>query len=103
MRDLCRERRRNGVNIQLAAAIMDGHVPTFAMIEPVGEQLVHESRERETALLEDAGFAVLGEDDVGGVECRAGSDGYAFFAGGDLGRQLDGWLLGCVGGWRRTM
>jgi len=46
--------------------------------------------------LEDAGFAVLGEDDVGGVERGAGSDGYAFFAGGDLGRLLDGWLLG---GW----
>jgi len=32
----------------------------------------------------DAGFAVLAEDYVGGGEGAGGTDGYAFFAGGDL-------------------
>lgn len=82
------------MNIQLAAAVVDGHVPTFAVIEPVGEELVHERGERETALLEDAGFAVLCEDDVGGVERGAGSHSYAFFTGGNLERLSDGsWVV----------
>jgi len=33
---------READNIQHAAAVMDGHVATFAMIFAIGEELIHE-------------------------------------------------------------
>ena len=55
-------------NVQLSASVMHGHVPPFAGVESVGEELVHEVGELEASVLEDACFAVLGEDYVRGVE-----------------------------------
>ena len=40
----------------------------MARVVPVGEELVHEVVKGEAAVLQDAGFAILGEDDVFGAE-----------------------------------
>lgn len=50
--------------MKFGAAIVDGHVAAFADVMPVGEELGHEVCEGKAALLEDARFAVLGENDI---------------------------------------
>ena len=52
--------------VELAAAVMHWHVSAFTGVFAVREELGHEVGEGEAALLEDARFAVLGEDDVVG-------------------------------------
>lgn len=54
--------------MQFPAAIMNWHVPTKAIVLFVCKQLVHKVVERKTTLLEYAGLAVLGEDDVRRME-----------------------------------
>ncbi len=51
-------------NIELTAAVMNGHVAPFAIVFAVGEELVHKFREREPSLLKDACFSVLAEENV---------------------------------------
>ena len=68
-------------DVQLLAPVVNGHVPSFAEIESIGEQLVHELFEREAAVLKYASLAVLSKDHVGWVEGGSRADCYAFFAG----------------------
>lgn len=48
-------------DIQFAAAIVDWHVASFAVVFPVSEELGHEVLEGESALLKDACLSILGE------------------------------------------
>jgi len=84
VRDLGREGRADGVDVELLGAVVDGHVAAEAVVFGVGEELVHEHGECKAALQVYAGFAVLAEGDVGGVEGAGGANGYALFAGRDL-------------------
>ena len=51
-------------DIVLAAAIVDGHVPAFAVVLAVGEKLVHKVGEGEASLFEHACFSILAIYDV---------------------------------------
>jgi len=62
---------------------MHWHVPPFAFILAIDEELAHEFFQRVAALLQYAGFTVLGEDDVGGSKSGGGAYSNAFFAGRD--------------------
>lgn len=53
-------------DVELAAAVMDGHVAAFARVFAVGKELVHEVCESEAALLKHSCLSVLGEDHVFG-------------------------------------
>ena len=72
------------MDVERAAAVVDGHVAAFATVFAVGEELIHELGEGEAALLEYACLAVLGEDDVRGMKSRGRSDCYAFLTSRDL-------------------
>lgn len=51
-------------NVKLTAAVMNGHASSFAVILAIPEQLIHKLRECKAALLENARFSILTEDDV---------------------------------------
>ena len=55
------ERGYQTYDIQLAAAIMDRHIPSPAIICTSTKQLAHELCQSESALLEHAGLAILSE------------------------------------------
>ena len=59
-------RKRDAYAVEFPAAIVDGHVSAFPRIETVSEELIHEVIKGEAALFEDAGFSVLGPDDIFG-------------------------------------
>ena len=48
-------------DIQSATAIVNGHVAPLAAVFSIGKELTHEFFEGEAPLLENTGFAVLGE------------------------------------------
>ena len=48
-------------NVQLATAVMDGHIAPLAIVFPIGEELRHEILERKASLLEHACLPVLGK------------------------------------------
>ena len=52
------------MNVELATAVVDGHIATLAGILAIREKLIHELRESEAALLENTGLTVLREDDI---------------------------------------
>ena len=58
-------------DIELAAAVMNGHVAPFTSIFTIGEELIHEIRKCEAALLEDTRLSVLAENDVLGDQSRS--------------------------------
>lgn len=91
---LCCEGGADGVDVEFFGAVVDRHVAAEAVVLCVGEELVHEVGELEASLQVDAGFAVLAEGYIAGVEGAGGTDGYAFFAGGDLAVSEGG----CKGG-----
>lgn len=65
---------------------MNRHIAASAVVVAVGEQLAHEVFEGEAALLEDACFAVLGEDDVVRGQGGCGAYADALFSCGNLRR-----------------
>ena len=55
------------MDVELAAAVVDGHIAASTSILAIREKLVHELRKSEAALLENTGLTVLREDDIRGV------------------------------------
>lgn len=53
-------------DVQFAAAVMDGHIPSFAVVFSIGEELGHEVLKGEAALLEDTRFSILSKNHVFG-------------------------------------
>ena len=82
LRQLRRERRRDGVAVERARAVVHGHITPPARVAPVREQLVHEVGELEAARAEHAGLAVLREHDVLGLERARRPDRDALLARG---------------------
>jgi hypothetical protein len=72
------------VDVEFFGTVVDGHVAAETVVFGIGEQLVHEVGELEASLEVHAGFAVLAEGNVGGMQGTGGANGYAFFACGDL-------------------
>ena len=62
---------------------MHRHVAALAQVLVVREQLAHEVLNLEAALLQDAGLAVLCEDDIGRFQRGRRADGDALLAGRD--------------------
>ncbi len=72
-------KRKATHDIELAAAVVHGHITSFADIFAVSEELVHELGEGEATLFEDTGLSVLSEDDVFWGQSRGGANCYSFF------------------------
>jgi hypothetical protein len=68
------------MDVEFFRAVVDGHVAAETVVLGVSEELVHEVGELEASLEVHAGFTVLAEGNVGGVEGAGGADGYAFLA-----------------------
>mmetsp|Transcript_30884 Transcript_30884/g.66739 ORF Transcript_30884/g.66739 Transcript_30884/m.66739 type:complete len:213 (-) Transcript_30884:1160-1798(-) len=80
LRNLGPQRTGHRLIIQRAASVMHRHLPSLAQIQIVGEALVAKLVQGEAAPHEDAGLAVLREDEVVGLECRCRSHVNRLFA-----------------------
>lgn len=52
------------MDVEFAAAVMDGHVAALAMVLAIGKQLVHEFVQSKSTVFENPCFTVLREDHV---------------------------------------
>jgi hypothetical protein len=76
---------------------MNRHVPPFARVILVREQLAHEIFQREASLLEDSSLSVLTSDHVFWSKCSCGANSDSFFTSGNLlllGQRIDMAALG---------
>ena len=79
--DLRGQWRGNGHVVQLAGTVMNWHLATFAIVQFVAEQLVHELINRKTAIGQRALFTVLSHDHVGVIQCGGTANNRGFLAG----------------------